>query len=77
MGTEKNAYSSPNKLTKYQQTMQGNSFYASEVQSEIDQYTGTIVHFWFSKLVLGMSHIFKFLKLLFQYFNHFPWKSCV
>lgn len=60
MGTEKNAYSSPNKLTKYQQTVQGNSFYTSEVQSETNQYSGTIVHFWISKLVLGMLHIFKF-----------------
>jgi len=60
MGIENNASSSPDKLTKYQQTVQGKSFYTFEVQPETNQYSGTIVHFWFSKLVLCMLHIFKF-----------------
>lgn len=60
MGIEKTANSSPNKLTKYQQTGQENSFYTSEVQPETNQYSGTIVHLWFSKLVLCTLHTFKF-----------------
>lgn len=59
MGIERTASSSPNKLTKYQETVEGNSFYTSEVQPETNQYSGTIVHFWFRKLVLCMLHTLK------------------
>lgn len=50
---------------KYHQTVQGDeirNFYTSKGQPETKRYIIT-VHFWFSKVVLGISHI---LNLIFK-----------
>lgn len=65
MGAEGTANSSPNKLMKYHQTVQGDeirNFYTSKGQPETKRYIIT-VHFWFSKVVLGILHI---LNLIFK-----------
>lgn len=60
---------------KYHQTVQGDeirNFYTSKGQPETKQYNIT-VHFWFSKVVLGISHILNLIfKITFSVLTQFP-----